>query len=62
MTRPEDPHHLPIPLLPEFPLPAVGPLPPAAGLPLPPLDESHWSFVFLVDRDDEEEQPPCSTR
>jgi hypothetical protein len=57
MTCPDDPPPLPIPLLPvPIVLPEAGPLIPAVGAPLPPLDESHWRFVFQDDPDFPEDQ------
>jgi hypothetical protein len=58
MTCPADPPRVPIPLLlpAAIPLPEAGPLPPAAGLPVPPLDESHWRFVFQDDPDELDEE------
>jgi hypothetical protein len=55
MTCPEDPPPPPssLPLVAPIPWPETGPLLPTVGVPLPPLDESHWRFVFQDDPDEE---------
>jgi hypothetical protein len=55
MTRPDDLPPTPIPLSPISPPPGLPSYLPAQGLPLPPLDESHWRFVFQLAMPEEEE-------
>lgn len=46
MKAPEEPPPTPLPRPLPVPLPAPHVYLPAPGIPLPPLDESHWRFVF----------------
>ncbi len=55
MSRPEEPPPVPpLPCVPAIEPPMIGP-PITQGAPLPPMDESHWRFVFHDDPDEAEE-------
>jgi hypothetical protein len=43
-------------LPPSSPLPSLSHYVPTPGLPLPPLDESHWRFVFQRDLPEDEDE------
>ena len=46
MKAPDEPPRTRLPQAIPSPLPAATVYLPAPGIPLPPLDESHWRFVF----------------